>query len=166
MSGGQYRPSVPLPDSLVGRLLPQGERENDYTEQEAANIEHIIALRFASIEDRPSFSHATGEPPNRFGIQILTDRAIAEGKPGRLVEALSDRKDEFIDIIAKGDRVWTVFEVSGTHTAPLWGVPPTGKRVSFLEFGVYRLVDGKIAEAYYFGDELSLYEQVRGPVEI
>ncbi|XPP27099.1 MAG: ester cyclase [Leucobacter sp.] len=162
----EYRPSVTLPDTLVGRFLPEGAREQQYTEEEQANIEHVIALRFASIEDRPTFSHATGEPPHRFGLQILTDRAIAQGKPGRLVDALSERTDEFIDIVAKGDRVWIAFEVSGTHTAPLWGIPPTGKRVSFLEFGVYRLTDGKIAEAYYFGDELAVYEQVRGEVEI
>lgn len=162
----QYQPSVPLPDSLVGRLVLPGDRSEDYTAQEAANIEHVIALRFAPIEDRPNFSHPTGEPPNRFGLQVLTDRAMAEERPGRLVQALSDRTDEFIDIIAKGDRVWTVFEVSGTHSAPLWGIPATGKRISFLEFGVYRLADGKIAEHYYFGDELAVYEQVRGPVEL
>jgi len=162
----EYRPSVPLPDTLVGRFLPGDAQGQQYTEEEAANIEHVIALRFASIEDRPTFSHETGEPPHRFGLQILTDRAIARGKPGRLVEALSDRKDEFIDIVAKGDRVWIAFEVSGVHTSPLWGVAPTGKRVSFLEFAVYRLTDGKISEAYYFGDELSVYEQVRGEVEI
>lgn len=154
--------SVPLPDTLVGRHVDPATRRHDYTPEELANIEHVIKLRFAAIEDRPTFSHATGEPPNRFGLHVLTQRAIAEGKAGRLVHALSDRKDEFIDIIAKDDRVWTVFEVSGTHTGELWGFAPTGKHLSFIEFGVYRLSDGKIAEAWYFGDELSALEQVRG----
>lgn len=155
-------PSIPLPDSLVGRLVQNGANRSDYTPEEAANIEHVIQLRFASIEDRPLFSHATGEPPNRFGVQVLTDRATAQGRAGRVATALSDRVDEFIDIIAKGDRVWTVFRVTGTHADVLFGIEPTGKRISFLEFGLYRMLDGKIAEAWYYGDELELLEQLQG----
>jgi hypothetical protein len=159
-------PSIPLPDTLVGRLVDATERRDDYTEEEAANIEHVIRLRFAPISDRPSFSHATGEPPNRFGAQLLPDRARQQGLPGRFVDALSDRVDEFIDIVAKGDRVWTSFRVSGTHTGVLWGFPPTNRRLSLLEFGVYRITDGKISEAFYFGDELDLFEQLNGPVRL
>lgn len=159
-------PSIPLPDTLIGRLVPPGVRRDSYTEEEAANIEHVIKLRFAKVEDRPAFSHSTGEPPNRFGLQVLNERAVTEGRSGRFVDALSDRVDEFIDIIAKGDRVWTVFQVNGTHTDVLWGFPPTGKRISFLEFGIYRLSAGKIAEAWYYGDELALLEQLRGEVEL
>jgi SnoaL-like polyketide cyclase len=159
-------PSIPLPDTLIGRLVPPGARRDDYTEEEAANIEHVIKLRLAKIEDRPTFSHSTGEPPNRFGLQVLTQRAASDGRPGHFVDGLSDRVDEFIDIIAKGDRVWTVFQVSGTHTGVLWGFPPTGKRISVLEFGIYRLSGGKIAEAWYFGDELAMLEQLRGEVKL
>lgn len=155
-------PSISLPDSLVGRLVPEGARRDDYTEEEARNVEHVIALRFAPVADRPLYSHSTGEPPNRFGFEMLGQRAKEQGKLGSFLAGVTDRVDEFIDIVAKGDRVWTAFRVTGTHSAELWGFPPTGNRISILEFGIYRLTDGKIAEAWYFGDELDLFEKLGG----
>jgi hypothetical protein len=158
--------SIELPDSIVGLRLPAGYTRADLTEEEARNVEVVTALRFAPIPDRPSFHHPGAEPPARTGLAALDARTRAEGKTGRLVDALSDRVDEFLDIIAKGDRVWITFTVSGTHTGELYGFAPTGRRLTFLEFGVYRLSEGKIAEAYYFGDELSVLEQLeRGAAE-
>ena len=40
-----------------------------------------------------------------------------------------------------------------------YGYPPTGRRVEKLQVGVVKVVDGKIAEAWYLGDELGLLLQ-------
>lgn len=157
--------SIDLPDDLVGRLLPAGSPRAELTEEEARNVEVVIALRFAPIPDRPSFHHPGAEPPFRTGLAGLDARAKSQGKGGRLNAGLSERVDEFIDIIAKGDRVWITFRVTGVHTGELWGYAPTGRTLSFLEFGIYRLADGKIAEAWYFGDELGLFEQLESGVD-
>jgi hypothetical protein len=155
--------SIELPDNLVGLFAPPESRA-ELTEEESRNIELVIALRFAPYADRPSFHHAGAEPPLRTGLAALDASAKEHGKKGRLPTGLSDRFDEFIDIIAKGDRVWTVFQVTGRHTADLWGYAPTGHTLSFLEFGIYRLANGKIAEAWYFGDELGVINQLKNRV--
>lgn len=154
--------SIALPDTLVGTLLPPGARRDDFTEEEARNVEQAIALRFSSYQDRASFHTATGEPPHRSGFQHLLDDAVAAGKPSRIQDGLSERRDEFIDLIAKDDRVWIAFRVTGRHTGELWGYPATGAEISVLEFGVYRFENGLIAEAYYFGDDYDLARQLRG----
>jgi hypothetical protein len=156
--------SINLPDSFVGTQLPPGARRDDYTEEEARNIEHVIALRFVPIPERPGFHHPDAKH-NRSGIKTIAQRATEQGREGTWVSGLSDRKDEFIDIIAKGDRVWTSFLARGYHTGEMYGFPPTGKQLTLHEFGFYRFhPDGRIIEAYYLGEELELLEQLRGQV--
>lgn len=159
--------SINLPDSLVGTLLPAGARRDDYTAEEARNVEHAISLRFAAYEDRASFHTSTGEPPHRWGFQGVMQDAKAAGHNTSMAIGLSQRRDEFIDLIAKDDRVWVSFRVHGTHTGELYGFPPTGREVSVLEFGVYRFdrASGLIAEAFYFGDDYDFVRQLRGDGE-
>jgi predicted ester cyclase len=73
--------------------------------------------------------------------------------------------DTIEDIIAKEDRVWAVWTMRGTHTGQLFGIPPTGRDVEVLEAGVWRLVDGLVAEAWFFGDELALLRQLGLPID-
>ena len=49
-------------------------------------------------------------------------------------------------LLAEGDLVVGVFSVEGTHKGVLWGIPPTGKRVSFKAVDVWRFREGKIVE--------------------
>jgi SnoaL-like polyketide cyclase len=48
----------------------------------------------------------------------------------------------------------------GTHTGQLFGIPPTGKPIEILEAGIWRLADGLVVEAWFFGDELRLLRQL------
>jgi predicted ester cyclase len=48
------------------------------------------------------------------------------------------------DIIKKGDRVWIRVEGTGTHTGEFRGLAPTGKKITFKSFMIWRIVDGKI----------------------
>ena len=52
------------------------------------------------------------------------------------------------------------FKVAGTHGAPLYGLPATGRQVEVPEVGIMRIADGKWKEAWYFADELSLMMQL------
>jgi predicted ester cyclase len=61
---------------------------------------------------------------------------------------------------AKNDKVWGIFRVVGTHTGSLYGIPATGRRIDVVEVGLWRVEDGVIAEAWYFGDELGLLRAV------
>ncbi len=64
------------------------------------------------------------------------------------------------DVIAEGDRVMIRSTVSGTHSGPFRGIPPTGKRVQFGLIDIYRVADGKIAEHWGLTDFLTLMQQV------
>ena len=52
------------------------------------------------------------------------------------------------------------FKVAGTHGGPLYGLPPTGRRVEVPEVAIVRLADGKWKGAWYFADELGLLLQL------
>ena len=55
------------------------------------------------------------------------------------------------------------FHLRGTHTANLYGLPPTGNRVDMAEIGIMRFVDGMWKEGWYFGDELGMLLQLGAP---
>ena len=49
---------------------------------------------------------------------------------------------------------------TGTHSGPLMGVPATGKPISVLATGIFRVVNGKLAENWVNLDALSLMQQI------
>ena len=64
------------------------------------------------------------------------------------------------DQIAEGDKVATRWAASATHTGPLMGMPPTGKKVRVTGVNVARFAAGKIAESWFNFDMLTLLRQV------
>ena len=146
--------------SLVGLLAARGEEAATPTEGEARNLEVIRALRRASFDERPTFS-LLDVRPHRHGLHTLSHRARVRGAVGYDRDSVTDRRDDILDMIAKGDRVWAVWRVAAVHTGELLGFAPTGEPVSFLELGIWRLEDGKVAESWYFADEFELLEQLQ-----
>ena len=65
------------------------------------------------------------------------------------------------DQIAEGDsKMVTRYRVSGTHRGDLMGLPPSGKRVTFVGVGVTRTSDGKFVETWEHYDALGLMQQL------
>jgi steroid delta-isomerase-like uncharacterized protein len=60
--------------------------------------------------------------------------------------ALPDIRFTVEHLVAEGDKVVGVFNVQGTHRGALWGIPPSGREVSFMAIDVWRFRDGKIVE--------------------
>ena len=128
----------------------------------------------ASVEDRnkvvvasSKISAPTGADrapdyrQRRFGFQHLRDYGVAQGLAEfNITRAFPDRRDRIDELLAEGEKVWMQFELVGTHTVSLYGLPPTGKRVEAPEIGIMRIVDGKWKETWYFGDELGLLLQL------
>jgi steroid delta-isomerase-like uncharacterized protein len=52
------------------------------------------------------------------------------------------------DLIAEGDRVTARITQTATHMGDLLGVAPTGQRVTLRGIAIYRIAEGKIAEAW------------------
>jgi predicted ester cyclase len=74
--------------------------------------------------------------------------------------AFSNLKMEIEDSVEADDKVACRFRVSGTHTGPLMGMPPSGKPVSILATGIFRVVDGKMAENWVNIDALGMLQQI------
>ncbi len=74
--------------------------------------------------------------------------------------AFPDFHVEVHDMIAEGDKVASRWTVTGTHKGNLSGVPPTSVRVTVTGMNIHRLVDDKIAEAWWSYDMLGMMQQL------
>ncbi|MFQ5794615.1 MAG: ester cyclase [Candidatus Bipolaricaulia bacterium] len=72
------------------------------------------------------------------------------------------RFDPDTDImVAEGDKVAARGTVSGTHTGgELFGVPLSGKKLTWTGIDVVRIADGKIVERWLCADIMSLMQQL------
>jgi predicted ester cyclase len=128
------------------------------TEQERANLELVLRFRAAPFSARSKYTVA-GFRPSRIGMATLaalnTDPELAYSG-----QSIPDRTDRILDIIVHGDRVWATWLIEGTHTGPIYGIAPTGRQVTVLELGQWRIDNGLIAEAWFLVDELALIHQL------
>lgn len=79
---------------------------------------------------------------------------------GQFLTAFSDSQAIIEDMIAEGDKVMCRLLVSGTNTGPFAGQPPTGKKIQFGSFRIYRIAGGKFVETWAMQDRLGLMEQL------
>lgn len=70
------------------------------------------------------------------------------------------------DVVVQGDRVAARFTTRGTHLGPFMHLAPTGKRVEFAGFGLFRFAEGKIVEEWVLDDLLTLMNQLAAPPTI
>jgi steroid delta-isomerase-like uncharacterized protein len=64
------------------------------------------------------------------------------------------------DMIAEGDKVMMRYKIEGTHEGELFGVPPTGRRVSIESITVERVSGGKIREHWRVTNTLDMMQQL------
>ena len=74
--------------------------------------------------------------------------------------AMPDLRVVVEDMIAEGDKVATRYTLEGTHEGELFGVPPTGKRLSIKSMTVERVSEGKIREHWRVTDNLDMMQQL------
>src|SRR5829696_9138759 len=60
----------------------------------------------------------------------------------------------------EGDKVATRYALEGTHRGELFGIPPTGQRLSIKSITVERVSEGKIVEHWRNTDELGMMRQL------
>ena len=74
---------------------------------------------------------------------------------------MDDSVDQFNDdLIAEGDRALARVTYRGTHLAPFWTIPPTGKRMEVSELLLVRVENGWLAEAWEAYDEFGRISQL------
>ena len=77
-----------------------------------------------------------------------------------LSETFANRRTQVEDLIASGDRVVARVRFSGTHVGDLWGIAATGRPVATGHMHIWRVADGRLAEHWMAGDELSMLRQL------
>ena len=74
--------------------------------------------------------------------------------------AMPDLRVIIEDMIAEGEKVATYYTLEGTHEGELFGVSPTGQRLSNKSITVERVSGGKIREHWRVSDELGMMQQL------
>ncbi len=79
--------------------------------------------------------------------------------------AFPDWHETIEDIIAEGDKVLVRLAYTGTHTGEFMRLAPTGKKITSKTVGIYRVVNGKLAEYWNVTDNVNIFKQI-GAIEI
>ena len=74
--------------------------------------------------------------------------------------ALPDVHFDIVYQVAEGDKVVSRYKTSGTHQSEYFGIPATGKRVSWTTTFMVRIANGKIREAMGNWDQWGLMQQM------
>jgi steroid delta-isomerase-like uncharacterized protein len=64
------------------------------------------------------------------------------------------------DVFGEGDKVAVRWRATGTHTADLFGIPPTGKSMNVMGISIVRIAGGKIVEDWVSEDTMGLMKQI------
>jgi predicted ester cyclase/heme-degrading monooxygenase HmoA len=74
--------------------------------------------------------------------------------------AFSDLHFDIEDMVVEGDKIACRFRFGGINTGSFQGMPPTGKKAEVTATGIFRIVDGKLADNWVNLDALSLLQQL------
>ena len=126
----------------------------------AALLDRYIAA--ANAHDTSSFPELftesyiqhSGRSASGLAAQIETFRGIFSRMPDVQVQA-EDR-------IIAGDKVVARMAFAATHTQPLQGIAPTGRRFTLRTIDIWRVENGKFAEHWDIVDFAGLLQQLRG----
>jgi steroid delta-isomerase-like uncharacterized protein len=79
---------------------------------------------------------------------------------GAFLTAYPDSRFPVDDWIVEGDKAVARHSLRGTHQAEFQGIPPTGKQVRVNAIVTFRVVNGKVAEAWLNADILGMLQQL------
>jgi steroid delta-isomerase-like uncharacterized protein len=118
---------------------------------EVFNRGNVDLLEEIVTPDALDHSPNPGQPPGIEGVKwvVRTYRA-----------ASPDFHMEPHDENAEGNKVVSRWTITGTHQGDLFGIPPTGKRVSIAGIDIIRVTDGMMAEHWLSVDQLGLLQQL------
>lgn len=87
--------------------------------------------------------------------------------PSGMKQQVNMIREQFPDVrfavdlmIAEGDWVYARWKMIGTNTGPIYGRPPTGKRITHFGNEINRLKDGKIVEHVDSSDVLEFLDKL------
>ena len=102
----------------------------------------------------PGFVNHAPYLPNNKDLETCK-KCLTETRSG-----MPDFQISIKDMIAEGDKLVCRWVASGTHTADFFGIPPTGKKVSWTGMTINRIQSGKVVEAWWNEDISGLLKQL------
>ena len=76
------------------------------------------------------------------------------------LDAFPDLQVTLDDELSSGDKVVTRWTTRATHQGELMGIAPTGRRIEVTGVGIWRVAEGKIAEAWLIFDAFGMMQQL------
>jgi hypothetical protein len=145
-------------NSLVTKLKPETRSNAQLTAEEHRNLQAYLEYKTIQPHQRPAFQ-VPGFKLHRHGFIHLP--ALC-GTAGIELDhtSMQGRFDEIEDVIVKGDRVWSVFTLRARHVGPLYRQRATNQDLAITEMCCLRYQDGKLAEGWFLGDEVSICRQI------
>jgi predicted ester cyclase len=101
-----------------------------------------------------SYIQRSGRSASGLAAQIENFRGIFARMP--------DVRMEVEDRIISGDKIVARVAFHATHTQPLQGIAPTGRRFVLRTIDIWRIETGKFAEHWDIVDVAGLQRQLRG----
>lgn len=101
-----------------------------------------------------SYIQHSGRSPSGLPAQIENFRGIFARMP--------DVQARVEDRIIAGDKIVARMSLTATHSQPLQGVAPTGRRFTLRTIDIWRVENGKLAEHWDIVDFAGLAKQLRG----
>lgn len=146
-------------------LVPNAARAAETCSNAAEQAAFAILDRYVSIVN----SHV----PERLS-EVCAENYIQHS--GRSASGIAAQIENYRQIFARWpDRVMRVDDrifgdgklvsrstFTGTHTRPVLGIAPTGRKVSYRAIDIWRVADGKFAEHWDIVDVAELEKQLRG----
>ena len=125
----------------------------------------LTVLRFMELMDARDFD-ALGEvlAPDlqlRLGGSVL-DRQETEAMIRTVYDAFPDWTHTVEEVLAADDRVVLRATDRATHRGVFEGIAPTGRQIIVGQIGIYRMVNGLIAEIWEQFDMFGLMQQLSG----
>jgi predicted ester cyclase len=120
-----------------------------------ALLEQIISPDWVSHGTQSANATAPPLPRGVEGIKQLQ---------GQVFSIWPDNRWTIEDMIAEEDKVVVRMTSHATHRGEYRGIAATGRHVTFSAIWIYRLVDGKIVEAWRSADDLGRIMQIGGAI--
>ena len=73
-------------------------------------------------------------------------------------KTFTDMEVEILDLIEENNKVAARVHFTATHKAEVYGLQPTGKRISFEALEIFRIENGLIVESWGYWPDLAIKE--------
>jgi len=104
--------------------------------------------------------------------ELIHDEVTVNGVPLKRADVLAalkgiaDAVPDFVwsieDLFVVDDRIAARLQDTGTPKQKFLGHEPTGASIDFMEFGSYKVRDGRFSEMWFLMDSAMVREQLRG----